>query len=85
MITLYTAHTRIFLLESNIRPHIIETRLGALKGIRKEARNEKYFLAYCGIPYAKPPVEELRFEVSYKLHTCLDDGTDYEIMPSPLL
>ena len=44
----------------------IQTGMGALQGIRKEARYHKHFYAYYGIPYAKPPVGELRFKVNQR-------------------
>lgn len=42
---------------------VIELQNGKVKGEEKESRDDREFFAYRGIPYAKPPVGELRFEV----------------------
>lgn len=44
---------------------IVETKNGLIRGIEKQsvAGGKKYF-SYLGVPYAKPPVGELRFAVS---------------------
>lgn len=41
----------------------VDTELGRIKGITKLSRNGSRFEAYIGIPYAKPPINELRFQV----------------------
>lgn len=37
---------------------------GILKGQILKSRNERPYYSFTGIPYAKPPVGKLRFEVS---------------------
>ena len=39
-----------------------DTKQGSLKGITKAARNGNEYHAFLGIPYAQPPVNELRWE-----------------------
>lgn len=41
----------------------MDTDLGRIKGITKLSRNGSRFEAYIGIPYAEPPINELRFQV----------------------
>ena len=43
----------------------IETSQGPVKGFIDVTVNGKQFLAFKGIPYAKPPVGSLRFKVSF--------------------
>lgn len=44
---------------------LIEVQQGQLEGItRKSILTEKEYFCYLGIPYAKPPVGDLRFQVS---------------------
>ncbi|CAL1541831.1 unnamed protein product [Lymnaea stagnalis] len=40
---------------------VVDTPFGRLRGMETVARNNKTYLAFLGIPYAKPPVGELRF------------------------
>ena len=39
-----------------------DTKQGTLKGIIKTARNGDEYHAFLAVPYAKPPVDELRWE-----------------------
>ena len=41
---------------------IRETRQGNLQGLIQKARNGAEFHAFLGVPYAKPPVDDLRWE-----------------------
>lgn len=41
----------------------IETEQGTLQGVVQVARNGDNYHAYRGIPYAQPPVDELRWKV----------------------
>ena len=41
---------------------IRETRQGKLQGLIQKARNGAEFHAFLGVPYAKPPVDDLRWE-----------------------
>lgn len=42
----------------------LPTRLGVVKGTTMLSRQGRKFDAYMSIPYARPPIEELRFQVS---------------------
>lgn len=44
---------------------IIMTSTGKVSGIRERSTEGKPFFSYYSIPYAKPPVGELRFKVSH--------------------
>lgn len=44
---------------------IVTTPLGQIKGAVLTSRLGKSFYAFRGIRYAKPPVDELRFQVRY--------------------
>ena len=41
-----------------------ETKLGILKGTTMLSRDGHKFRAFMGVPYAKPPIGILRFQVS---------------------
>merc|ERR1712029_732608 len=40
----------------------IDTDLGKIRGLVKSARNGKPFEAFLGVPYAQPPLGDLRWE-----------------------
>lgn len=42
----------------------VNTKLGNIKGTTRLSRDGKRFNAFLGVPYAQPPIEDLRFEVS---------------------
>lgn len=45
---------------------IVDTNLGQIRGIRKTSiRKQVEFYSFKGIPYAKPPINDLRFKVSF--------------------
>jgi len=44
---------------------LARTSYGELKGIRSASRGGREFFEFLGIPYAKPPVGKLRFEVRH--------------------
>lgn len=44
-------------------PPIAKIRNGSLRGKLLESRNGRKIYSFTGIPYAKPPLGELRFEV----------------------
>ena len=46
---------------SNNEPLAIETKSGKIEGRRQVAANGKTVDMWWGIPYAEPPVEDLRF------------------------
>lgn len=41
---------------------VIQTNYGPVKGIIKKSLLEDEYFAFQGIPYAKPPIDELRFK-----------------------
>lgn len=43
---------------------IVETSFGPVRGIKRTSAVGDQFFSFRGIPYAKPPVGELRFKVS---------------------
>ena len=44
---------------------LVETSYGKLQGLRSRDIEDNEFFSFKGIPYAKPPVGDLRFEVSF--------------------
>ena len=44
-------------------PLVTIPALGRVRGSRMSSFNQREFLAFRGIPYAQPPVGELRFKV----------------------
>ncbi|CAG7822768.1 unnamed protein product [Allacma fusca] len=55
-----------YLLRSKTETSVIETNAGLLKGFVSLSRDGREFFEFVGIPYAKPPVGELRFEPPLK-------------------
>jgi hypothetical protein len=49
--------------EENEDGPLVRIEQGALTGVRGLSVRDREFLAFLGIPYAKPPVGELRFKV----------------------
>lgn len=49
---------------------IVETKSGAIRGFLSKSRLGRDFYQFRGIPYAKPPVGELRFSVSCNNYQC---------------
>lgn len=48
---------------------IVEVKQGQLEGqIKESILSGKEYYSFLGIPYAKPPVGELRFQVSKLIH-----------------
>lgn len=41
----------------------LNTKLGRIKGLQMTSRDGRRFNAFLGIPFAKPPVGDLRFKV----------------------
>ena len=52
---------KVFLIANGL---IVITDNGKLLGIKLVSRNGTPYFAYFGIPYAKPPVGDLRFQVN---------------------
>lgn len=50
------------MLEMNVVNPIVVTRYGPIRGIQKTAATGVDYLSFQRIPYAKPPVGELRFK-----------------------
>ena len=46
---------------------IVKIKNGTIEGTFMKSRNGREFAAYRGIPYALPPLGELRFEVRIKI------------------
>lgn len=53
----------------------VGTKYGALRGIKSVSRGGREYFEFLGVPYAKPPTGQLRFEVS-KLATNSGKGCD---------
>ena len=47
----------------------IETDLGKIRGLVKSARGGKPFEAFLGVPYAEPPIGDLRWEAPKSANT----------------
>ncbi|VEN56372.1 unnamed protein product [Callosobruchus maculatus] len=45
-------------------PPLVTVEQGVLRGCVKTSLNNEEFLSFQGIPYAKPPVGQLRFKMS---------------------
>lgn len=43
---------------------ILNTKYGTLKGLTEQSRGGRSYFAFYGIPYAEPPLGDLRFKVS---------------------
>jgi len=43
---------------------LVEIDQGSLRGKRMKSRGGREYLAFIGVPYAKPPLGELRFQVN---------------------
>ncbi|KAI7815083.1 carboxylesterase [Rhyzopertha dominica] len=68
---------------------VVDTPLGKVRGTYKKSFSGKTYAAFQGIPYAKPPVGELRFEPPQEvdpwpgtwhadqLHTCVQRATPF--------
>ena len=48
--------------QSQVAP-VIDTNAGQVSGVTLKSFSGKDFLAYLGIPFAEPPVNDLRFQV----------------------
>ena len=54
----------IFVCGSELPP-LVTTRIGQIRGWQLKSSQGRPFLAFRGIPYAKPPTGDLRFRVSF--------------------
>jgi hypothetical protein len=49
---------------SILSPYVeVDTNYGRMRGAKTVARDGRPYIEFLGIPYAKPPIGELRFEV----------------------
>lgn len=53
---------------------VVEVGQGLIQGTIRSTPKGKSYYAFLGIPYAKPPIGELRFQVSIKI-TCTTINT----------
>ena len=60
----------------------IDTDLGKVRGVVKSARNGDKFEAFLGVPYAKPPLDELRWEPPVPVDHWDDGILDATKLPS---
>lgn len=51
---------------------VVETRQGQLRGVQLRDHDGKEFFGFKGVPYAKPPVGQLRFEVRKNIFEFVD-------------
>lgn len=51
---------------NGVNETFVETKFGKLKGFQLELDNEKKVNIFLGVPFAKPPISKLRFEVFVK-------------------
>jgi len=49
----------------------LEITKGVIKGQILKSRNGRSYYSYTGIPYAKPPIGELRFKVYIIIYLCI--------------
>lgn len=61
----------IFCAASSIPDPTVEISDGPVRGKAEFSRLGKAYLAFKGIPYAKPPVKELRFKVNAFICSCI--------------
>lgn len=54
----------VCLVTSNVDLPKVKTPLGGIKGYYKVSQYGRLYAAYEGVPYARPPVGKLRFEVT---------------------
>lgn len=54
----------LFFFISGVRSSVVEVKQGKVKGLLLKSRNGTSYYAFYGIPFAKPPVGHLRFEVN---------------------
>jgi len=62
VLTWFTGGTCI---KVKVNSPIVSTENGLIQGYQERSRGGRLFYSYVGIPFAKPPIGQLRFEVSY--------------------
>jgi len=55
----------ILFLSAVICDPVVRITKGAIRGLTSKSRDDRDFYSFTAIPYAKPPVDELRFEVNF--------------------
>jgi len=56
--------TYILFLSSISCDPVVKTAKGTIRGYTSKSRGGRDYYSFTGIPYAKPPIDELRFKVS---------------------
>ncbi len=49
---------------------IVTTKSGKVRGYKTKSPLDYEYFNFIGIPYAKPPIGELRFKVSFSFYCC---------------
>lgn len=57
-------HVHVRAQDADAEEPIVTTKYGRVRGTTLTTRNGESFLAFRGIPYAKPPIGSLRFKVN---------------------
>lgn len=55
----------IVFLSAAICDPVVRTKKGAIRGQTSKSRDGRDFHSFTAVPFAKPPVDELRFMVNY--------------------
>lgn len=63
-LALFLFITIFLVIEADKTRPIVKTSLGNIRGIYQLSHNGRKYRSFEGIPYAKPPVGNLRFQVS---------------------
>lgn len=56
---------------------IVETNYGPVRGLKRTSAVGDQFFSFRGIPYAKPPIGELRFKVMFTVQMHYRQITNY--------
>ena len=57
--------TCILFLSAVICDPVVRITKGAIRGLTSKSRDGRDFHSFTAIPYAKPPLDELRFKVNF--------------------
>ena len=61
----YAVFISLFQLSYQLEAPIIQTKSGKISGIIEESFSGINYFSYLGIPFAEPPIGNLRFKVSF--------------------
>ena len=64
-VTLFMCSFHQFVYSNSLEPLVTIPSLGQVRGSLMSSFNQREFLAFRGIPYAQPPVGDLRFKVKH--------------------